>query len=364
MPHGHDITSLSGKSVKPRVAIVGCGAVVQLYYEPALRLLERAGHLEVVALFDPDPAARSRVKRSFAAAHEAHDFEDLQRIPADLAILASPPAFHAAQGVELMRRGCSVLCEKPLAASSGDAQALVDAAAGAPGVLAAGMIRRFFPATQAIRDLVSGGFLGEIVSFEVQEGNVFRWPVASPAYFSRRAGARGVLMDIGVHALDLLIWWLGEPAEVEYADDAMGGIEANCRVRCRFAGGAAGEVRLSRDCELENRYSLRGTRGELSWRLEDVNRLELRMGGCRYALNAQLEEERRPAAHFERSFVDQILNVLAAMRGAEPLRVPAADALPSLRLIDRCYAGRSLMPMGWLDSAEAASAARLHAESE
>jgi predicted dehydrogenase len=355
-------TSVTGSS--PRVAIVGCGAVVQNYYAPALRVLERSGRLEVAVVFDPDPSMRSRVKRSFASAVEASEFSELQRIEADLVILTSPPAFHAAQGMESLRQGRSVLCEKPLAASSRDARALVDAAAGGSAVLAAGMIRRFFPATQTIRDLVAAGVLGDIVSIEVQEGNLFRWPAASPAYFSKRSGAGGVLMDIGTHALDLLIWWLGEPTAVEYEDDSMGGIEANCRVRCRFAGEVAGEVRLSRDCELANRYVLRGTRGELAWRLEDVNRLELRVGGSRYTLNSQLEEERQPAAHFERCFIDQILNVLAAMRGAEPLRVPAADALPSLRVIDRCYARRSLMAMGWLGPEEAARAARLHGESE
>ena len=51
-----------------------------------------------------------------------------------------------------------------------------------------------------------------------------------------------MLMDIGVHALDLLQWWLGKTAVLEYADDAMGGIEANCLIRCRLECGATGEV--------------------------------------------------------------------------------------------------------------------------
>jgi len=106
------------------------------------------------------------------------------------------------------------LCEKPLAASSTDAQALVEAAAASSGVLAAGMLRRFFPATQAIRELLHAGTLGEIVSLDIQEGNQFRWPAASPEYFTKRSSAGGVLMDIGAHALDLMVWWLGEPAEL------------------------------------------------------------------------------------------------------------------------------------------------------
>jgi len=95
---------------RSRVAIVGCGAVVQLYYVPALLALEAAGRVEVTALFDPDAAMRGRVRRSFPGARELQDFGDLLQAPADLVVLASPPARHAAQGVELLRRGRGVLC--------------------------------------------------------------------------------------------------------------------------------------------------------------------------------------------------------------------------------------------------------------
>ena len=351
----------SSVQVKPRVALVGCGAVVQQYYVPTLSLLERGGTLEVSALCDPDAAMRARVRHSFSRARELQDFTDVQQVDAELVILASPPRFHAAQATELLRQGRAVLCEKPLAASAAEAQMMVDAAGAASGILAAGMLRRFFPATQVIRDLLSTGALGEIVSFDIQEGTRFHWPVSSPAYFTKRSSAGGVLMDIGAHALDLLIWWLGEPIETLYEDDAMGGVEANCRLRCRFGGGVSGEVRLSRDWDLANRYVLRGTRGAISWSVNEANRLELSLDSSPYTLNAQVEESRQAAAHFERAFISQILNVLAAMRGEEPLQVHAADALPSLRLIEHCYANRSLMPMGWLDPSEVARATRLNA---
>lgn len=344
-----------------RIALVGCGAVVQLYYVPALRALEQAGRVEVIALFDPDTAMRRRVKTQFPGARELQDFADVGEANTDLVVLASPPARHAAQGIELLRRGRSVLCEKPLAATAAEAQSMVDAASSSSSTLAAGMLRRFFPAARAIRNLVKDGSLGDIVSVDVQEGNRFRWPVASAAYFARDGGGGGVLMDIGVHALDLLTWWLGEPDGIAYEDDAMGGIEANCRLRCRFGSGATGSVRLSRDCELANRYLLTGTRGSVSWTVNEADRLELSLGGARQSLNAQLEIGQRPAANFEQSFIDQILNVLAATRGEEPLAVPGAEALPSLRLIERCYAGRSIMRMGWLDAREAERAASLNA---
>src|SRR5689334_22918483 len=114
--------SKSSVQVKPRVALVGCGAVVQQYYVPALSLLERGGTLEVSALFDPDAAMRARVKHSFSHARELQDFAEVQQVDAELVILASPPSLHAAQAIELLRQGRAVLCEKPLAASAAEGQ--------------------------------------------------------------------------------------------------------------------------------------------------------------------------------------------------------------------------------------------------
>jgi len=340
------------------VALSGCGAVAQLYYAPALRALETAGWVQVGALYDPVPAMRNALKKIFPSALEVEHFPRLCE-DMDLVILASPPWMHAEQSIELLRAGISVLCEKPLATSVTQAQAMIEAAAASSGVLAPGMLRRFFPATQMIREMLAANAIGDITSFDIREGDVFRWPVSSAAYFDKRTGGGGVLMDIGAHALDLMVWWLGEPVDTLYEDDAMGGIEVNCRLRCRFASGFSGQVRLSRDCALANRYTVHGTRGWLSWQANETNRLEAGFGASRYTLNAALEHASNPAAHFERSFIDQICNVISAMMRTEPLRVPAVEVLPSLRLIEHCYAHRQAMPMPWLSEVEALRAAEL-----
>jgi hypothetical protein len=63
-------------------------------------------------------------------------------------------------------------------------------------------------------------------------------------------------------------------------------------------------------------------------------------------------ESYRPAANFHQSFMDQLCNVVATVRGREELRVPADEGLHSLKLIEDCYRQRSLMSMPWLGEAE------------
>jgi predicted dehydrogenase len=89
-----------------------------------------------------------------------------------------------------------------------------------------------------------------VKSFEISEGGQFNWPAQSASFFQKSNSQGGVLADLGVHVLDLLIWWFGMPEKVGYEDDAMGGLEANCRLELEFAGGVSGTVRLSRDTQL------------------------------------------------------------------------------------------------------------------
>jgi predicted dehydrogenase len=194
--------------------------------------------------------------------------------------------------------------------------------------------------------------------------------VSSPTYFDRALARGGVLMDIGVHLLDLVIWWFGEPVEFRYDDDAMGGIEVNCRLQCIFSSGLVGEIRLSRDCGLANRYLIRGAKGWLSWNVNEADKIAFGLHDSALALDAQLRDRITPgfplrlgpcSADFHQSFVRQLCNVAAAARKQETLQVPGEEGLRSLRLIERCYRHRSLIPMPWLSQAEVARAVQLSA---
>src|SRR4029453_5405760 len=84
------------------------------------------------------------------------------------------------------------------------------------------------------------------------------------------------------HCLDLLTWWLGVPTSITYADDALGGVEANCRVDLRF-GAVRAAVRLSRDWAQPNRYVLTGRDGWLGWTVNEANRFDHGASGTRFA---------------------------------------------------------------------------------
>jgi len=342
-----------------RLALVGCGAISELYYAPALQEACRHTCLEVVALCDPSPQRLEVLQRSFPAARTVSAFQEVLGLGVHLAVVASPPRFHAEQVNGLLAAGVHVLCEKPMASSVAEAEAMVAASRAAGRVLAIGLFRRFFPALQTIHGLVSGGALGAPRSFSFSEGGAFNWPAASGSFFQKHNSQGGVLLDVGVHVLDLACWWFGESASLVYEDDAMGNLEANCRIKLTYPNDLAGEVRLSRDTTMANRYAIQFELGEVSWAVGDGNHLDLRLNGLPVDWRSELWANNAPAATYHHSFVHQLQNFVAAARGTEAVLVPGEEGLRSLRLIDTCYRSRQLMVMPWLTQAESRRALAL-----
>jgi predicted dehydrogenase len=345
---------------------VGCGAVTELYYAPALAILEQEQMLQVAGLSDPDRERAREIGGRFPRAQCTNDYEALLEQDIDLVIVASPPVHHAEQSIRALQSGKSVLCEKPLATTTADARRMAAAAAEAGRFLAAGYVRRCFPAARTIKAAFDRGMLGTLRRFQCFEGGTFRWPVHSGAYFQRKEGAGGVLLDLGPHVFDLLVWWLGPPIAIRYEDDAMGGVEANCRIELDYAG-FTGEIRLSRDWDRPNRYVFQGSQGWLSWVVNEADAVDIGFPETGYAAAARLHdvawENETPvaggaAANFHQCFVEQLRNVLAFMRGDTAPVVSGADVLESVRLVEHCYRHRTPMPMPWLDDGEQRNARR------
>lgn len=341
------------------VILVGCGAVSRQFYLPTLRTLTRHGAIRVVALVDPSAEARSALAGEFPQAQSRDSLAAVEAQPDTLAIIATPPKLHARQTLESFARGWHVLCEKPMASTSAECETMIKAAAEAQRLLAVGHYKRFFPASQQIRALCAGGGpLGPIREISIHEGGPFRWPAASASFFRKEQTPGGVLLDIGVHVLDLVVWWLGEPTDFTYADDSMGGLETNARVQLTFTGDVRVTLNLSRDWSTRQRYDFRFEQGWAKWTVNDANGLTLGHNTLPFGLKAGLiEGEAQPAATNAQSFIAQLQNVAAAIQAKSEPFVPGPQGIRAVELIEACYARKTLLTQPWLEPDEAAYAA-------
>jgi predicted dehydrogenase len=223
---------------------------------------------------------------------------------------------------------------------------MVDAARVAGRVLAVGLEFRYAPGNVALRDLVGSGWLGRLERVELVQGVIPRWPYASDYVLKRETAGGGVLFDYGAHLLDLLFFWLGEPSEVRYRDDARGGVESNCVVELDFAGGVTARLETSRTRNLANRVRFIGERGEIEadvWTTDPAIRLRPRGGR---AVTARAADGRDFAATFDAMWSD----FAEACRVRRAPRASGEAGLLVQTWIDRCYAVRQPLRQVWEDA--------------
>jgi predicted dehydrogenase len=341
------------------VVLVGCGAVARSYYAPALARLFEGGWVGPVRLFDLSPARAREVADLLPAGTVAPSWEAVLDSGEELAIVASPPLVHPEQAQALLEHGKHVLCEKPLALDRAAAERLIHISRERSLLCAVGMVRRFSRSACLLRQLLSEERPTRLVW---HEGSPFRWPVDSPGYFAPQAGNR-LLWDIGSHVVDLLIWWLGAPHEVDCRDDAMGGTATNCLLELEWPDGCTGEVRLSREYDLPRGLVVERSSGMLACRdVVEADVLRTSHEAAAPGFEQRITGSASPAG---RTFLDcfelQLQNVLAAVRGAAPLWSAAEDVVEGVGALAAAEAESRLHESPWLSRRELDRARALRA---
>jgi len=329
---------------KVRLAVVGCGAVAQIHHLPAIAV---SGRVEAAVLVDADEKRARALADRFGVPEVATDFRDLPgRVEA--AVVALPNSLHAPVSIELLRRGVHVLVEKPMATTVRECDEMIAAAGAGRTVLAVGLDFRFFDASLFVRNLLRDGLLGEIRRFDLRQGVIPRWPFATDFLLKKEMAGGGVLADFGVHVLDLLLWWLGDWTEVEYRDDALGGVESDCEMRLTLGSGLTGTVEISRTRNLRNTCIFEGERATLEAGIWDSDpEIRLSIADREVALAGHARREGGSGLNFADVFVRQIDDFARAIRrGREPF-VPGSEGRRSLALIEACYERRRPLVLPW-----------------
>jgi predicted dehydrogenase len=220
---------------------------------------------ELVVACDIDPEAATRLPAGVPLVDDLDAALDTPGLEA--VVVATPPEHHRAAVDAALQRGLAVLCEKPIAGSLEDADAIV-ALGSRPGArLVIGHMLRFDPRYRAIAEAVHEGRLGRPIQLTMR-GNV-------PDFEGRAmAGRVSLAIENLVHAFDLWAWLVGPIVRVHgeaSSIEALGpGIVDSVVVTVRFGSGAVGSLASAWNMPSglgyasESFFSLLGTDG-LAW---------------------------------------------------------------------------------------------------
>lgn len=230
-----------------KIGIIGCGpGGAQVMYAPIWRFLQ---DVDLVALWDPDPENARTLQRMIGSGNVIDTLDDIWEQDLDAVIVSSPVFAHAEQTIAALERGVHVFCEKAMARSVQECQAMVDAAEKAGKVLMVGFMKRYDKSFLKATEMVEAGDLGR--PFEVRCDWSFGFPRSHRVGISRERPETwgGVYQDHGSHTIDLARWWLGDISHVSgeiHITDSTKAVEDHGSAVMRHTGGGTSVHTMSR----------------------------------------------------------------------------------------------------------------------
>ncbi|WP_166787758.1 MULTISPECIES: Gfo/Idh/MocA family protein [Cryobacterium] len=292
-----------------RVALVGhgfMGAAHSQGWRVAPRFFDLAAQPEMSVLVGRDAGQAAEAATRWGWAESSSDWRAvIDRPDIDVIDIVTPGTSHAEIAIAALDAGKHVLCEKPLANTVAEAEAMADAAARAfdRGVYAmVGFTYRRIPAATLARDFVAAGKIGDIRQVRVNYLQDWLVDPQSPLTWrlQKELAGSGALGDIGAHAIDLAQFITGQRLEsvsgiietivkerpllgarqglsgTGTAERGLVTVDDLALFTGRFEGGALGSFEATRFCTGRKnsfRIEVSGSTGAISFDLEDLNDL-------------------------------------------------------------------------------------------
>lgn len=232
-----------------RIGLIGAGMIGGTH-TAVLQTIARAmpDRVELTAVADPNAAARETFQTLYGWRQAYADHRALLRAaPVDAVFVCTPTVYHAEIVRDVAAAGRHLFCEKPLAMSLAEAEAM-QAAVRRAGVRAQiGLVLRFSAVCWAIRDLLADPALGVPMAVVFRDDQCFptRGLHDTAWRADRRLSAGGTLIEHGVHDLDLLTWLFGPLDRLRaWSQNRAGhaGIEDYVAVELCFASGLRAQL--------------------------------------------------------------------------------------------------------------------------
>ena len=320
---------------KIRWGIIGCGDVTELKSGPAFN---KVNNSELVAVMRRDAAKakdyafRHHVPKWYTDANELINDPDINAV-----YIATPPSSHEEYTMAVLKAGKPVYVEKPMTIHAASAERMMNAVDEMKGKLSVAHYRRAQPLFRKIKQLVADKAIGEIrfarlslykKSYTQQDLDFKKtaWRV-DPAL----AGG-GLFHDLSPHQLDLMYYFLGEPAKafgfannqagIYPADDMVTG-NILFKTGAQFSGVWCFNVA---ETDEEDRCEIVGDKGKISFSFFEHKPVTLTINGKTETISFE------PLQHVQQPMIEQVV-IYFLDEGPNPCS--AEDGVKVMKLIDQ-----------------------------
>jgi len=323
-----------------RIGILGAARIApKAIIQPSLK----RNDCRVVAVAARDAERAAAYAAEHGIRHVVASYEALiARDDIDLIYNALPPHRHADLSIAALKAGKPVLCEKPFAMNTAEAEDMVRASEETGLPLIEAFHYRFHPAFLRVLSLVHSGHLGRITTMEADFSVHIPYRPGELRHTPETGG--GALMDLGCYPVHMLRAIAGNEPSVASAEChcEQPDVDLSTHARLNFADGVSASVMTSMSADVPRRVMLHVdcTGGSVTLTNPVAphmgHSIDIRRGG----------ETTTETAPGETTYDHQLAHVIDVLAGrAEPL-TGGTDAAANMRVIDAIYRSAGLAPRG------------------
>ncbi len=243
---------------KIRFGIVGTGTIAHRFAN-AIKNVENA---ELVAVASRTKENAEKFGDEFNIPNRFDSYEKMALSDViDAAYIAVPHSGHITCSCLMMNNGKHVLCEKPMAVNTREAEEMFDCAKKNNVLLMEAMWARLVPGTLKMLEIVESGVLGDILGVEGKFCYTMDEDEMDHHVFKSENGG-GSLLDVGVYGLNFASWYLGKDVEEIKAQSSLyNGVDSHTCALLKYKSGAIADISSAILLRKPNEGYVYGTKG-------------------------------------------------------------------------------------------------------
>ena len=195
-------------SEKIKVGVIGCGTIANAQHLP---MYSKSPNAEIAYVCDIIPERAKKAAEQYGGKAVTDYHEILKDESVKAVSVCTPNYCHSTISIDAIKAGKNVLCEKPAAYTLSEAEKMLEAKKETGKILNIGVCNRFDTQINKIKELIEEGVLGEIYNVYISFRSHRSIPGLGGAFTTKSMAGGGVLIDWGVHFLDIVMYCCGDP---------------------------------------------------------------------------------------------------------------------------------------------------------
>lgn len=201
-----------------KVGIIGCGTIANAAHIPAYMKNEE---VQIAYFCDIIPERAEEAVKTYGCGKAVTDYHEILNDSSVEAVsICTPNNVHSTIAIDCLRAGKDVLCEKPAARTFDEVLEMQKVQHETGKILNIGVVNRFNDNVNRIKKYISAGKLGNVFHVYISFRSHRCIPGLGGAFTTKAIAGGGVLIDWGVHFLDLVMYCCGDPKPLTVTGEA------------------------------------------------------------------------------------------------------------------------------------------------